>query len=71
MARGELTIRAQLRRDFRARAEEYFRAITDTSWAQDHVRAKRELLAQVALRLHLFEQGRRSARARSALKGKE
>jgi hypothetical protein len=55
------TIHANLKREVRDAAESYFIAITDT-WPEETRQTRARYLAKVALRLHIFEQGRRSTR---------
>ncbi|HEV2212444.1 MAG TPA: hypothetical protein VGS99_03765 [Gammaproteobacteria bacterium] len=55
------TQRAKLRREFRDAAESYFLAITLAGYSDEQRSERRYKLAAVALRMHLFEQGRRSA----------
>lgn len=56
---------SKLKRQFREDAEQYWRAISDVGWAPDYPGKRARALANAALRLHLFEQGRRSSRRRA------
>jgi hypothetical protein len=55
-------IHSQLRRELRDAAEAYWAVITASGWSLDAIDDRRRNLASLALRLHIFEQGRRSKR---------
>lgn len=57
-----MTEHAKLRQRFRNAAEHYWRVVTDCGWSPDQLASARRELANAALRLHLFELGRRSAK---------
>jgi hypothetical protein len=57
--------RSVLRRELRQANETYFHAITSWQWSGENagqINQRAKEVAAASLRLHLFEQGRRSAR---------
>lgn len=56
-------LRSELRREWRAAAEDYWSVLTGGhGWSDHQVNERARRLAKVALRLHIFEQGRRNKR---------
>lgn len=50
---------AMLKEEFRNAAENYWVVITTSGWSAESLEERRRRLAAIALRLHIFEQGRR------------
>lgn len=53
--------RHQLRSNLAAACENYWQSITSGGWSDSYAADRRSDVAKHALRLHIFEQGRRAA----------